>query len=148
MSLTRLVPILLAAAIGSTNGPTPKPVPCQTYVAGNLTARNKYALSVDDQGWPLLQADAGRIELVFLVLEPQARSVELVHVYGSSELERWELHLPAHAEGLVRCVLSGNAVTSTCGATIHILPHKVGGYYYLRSEGGIVEAALSFVLCG
>ena len=57
--------------------------------------------------------------------------------------------VPPHAKGTVVefRIVATDAATSTCGATVRIVPHDVGGYYYLRSGSQVVEAGLSFVLC-
>lgn len=141
---------LLALALFVTAfGCNPKPVklPCDVYVAGSFTAENHYAFSVDGGALPLLDHAGERIELTFFFANPSAQAVELVHVLDSQELERWSLQVPASKDHVPSCVIGPTSEKSDCGASVHVLPHKVGGYYYLRADGDLIEAGMSFILC-
>jgi hypothetical protein len=127
--------------------PTPQYLACETYVAGGFNAENGYALSVDAALWPRLQKPSERIELSFLLATRKPRVVELVHVVGSREIERWKLALPPDDAQVPRCFISPDPGQSTCGASIHVLPHDASGYYYLRTDGDVLEAGMSFFLC-
>lgn len=128
--------------------PTPRKVPCETYVAGSFTAENNYALAVEASGWPPLRKPGERIELTFFLGNANPRTVDLVQVVESHELERWTLHVPAGTNRVPICLITADSASSTCDARIQLLPHNVGGYYYLRStDGGFAEVGMSFVLC-
>jgi len=138
---------LAAALLAAGCNTKPAKFLCETYVAGSFTPDNHEALSIDASGWPLLDKAAAHIELAFLLANPRAQSVELVHVLNSQEIERFTLHVPASDTLVPRCVIGTTAGTSSCGAFVHVLPQPVGGYYYLRSPGDVIEAGMSFVLC-
>jgi hypothetical protein len=147
--VTALASIGVALGFVMFAGCTPKParVACQTYVAGSFTGDNGYALTVDAAQWPTMVKPTEMIELTFLTLGAGGGNLELVHVQGSKEVERWTLQVPKLRDRLPVCRIAVDPALSTCGGRIRLLPHDVGGYYYLRAGNEIVEAAMTFLLC-
>jgi hypothetical protein len=141
---------IVAAVLGLTAGCTPSTVnvPCQVYVAGSFTPENNYALSVDAQGWPVLDDPQEWIELGFFAARPLSAPFELVHVTDGQETERWRLQVAGTQGAAPLCRIATSAEASTCGATIRVRPQSMGGYYYLVLNGNAVsEAGMSFRLC-
>lgn len=136
---------LVASGLGC--DPVPRPVACATYVAGGFNRENGFAFAVDSTGWPRLAGAGARIELTFLLAAGKSTTVDLVHVAGDRELERWSLPVRTENGKFPFCVLAPDAATSTCGATVNVLPHDVGGYWHLRGNDDLLEAGMSFVLC-
>ena len=125
----------------------PRKLACETYVAGSFTPDNHYAFSVDATGWPQMGKLGERIELTFFLADPSPQTVELVEILNSQEVERWTLQVPASQERFPSCWIPLDPRLSTCGASVHVTPHNMGGYYYLKADGQVLEASMSFILC-
>lgn len=122
---------------------------CQRYDALSLTRENGFAASLD---WPtdrVIDAPPERVAVALTVVRPMRGPVELVHVLGDVESDRWVLTLPEQnnvASGV--CWITPPAGTPNCGAVLHDLPFFPGGYYYLRANGNaVMEAGLAFYIC-
>ena len=146
MKVLGLLPLALLLTTFGCN-PAPHKLACETYVAGSFTPDNHYAASVDATGWPLMHLPGERIELTFFLANPGAQTVDFIQVADSQEVERWTLHVPASKDRVPTCWITPDPRFSTCDASVHIMPHKMGGYYYLKSGGQLLEAGMSFVLC-
>ena len=140
--------LAVAAGVATLLGcdPRPRPIPCGTYVAGGFNRENHFAFALD-QPWPFLGNSGSSIELTLLFASGKPQNVDLVHVSGDREIERWSLDVPTDNSRLPICVLTSNPATSKCGATIKVVPHDVRGYWYLRGNDDLLEAGMSFVLC-
>jgi hypothetical protein len=141
--------VALFAALTLVTGCTASPLklPCQTYVVGSFTPENHYALSVETTGWPQLDQPREWIEIGLLAARPVTAPIDLVHVLGTQEVERWKLEPPATAGATVTCRIAPGP-EGGCGASIRITPQNMSGYYYLEPNGNaLVEAGMSFKLC-
>lgn len=127
--------------------PNPRSMACSTYVAGGFNRENRYAFAVDATDWPRLGETPSSIELTFLLASGKPQTVDLVHVLGDREIERWTLQVRTDNGRLPVCFITAYPETSTCGATVRVLPHDPAGYWYLRGNDDLLEAGMSFVLC-
>lgn len=138
----------LALLLGACR-PVPIRLPCQVFTVGTFTAENHYSLSVEASDWPLLDQPGEWIEIGFLAARPLKGAVELVHVLGAHEVERWSIRAPHGSGTSPVCRIATTAGGSTCRATVRVIPQKMQGYYYLDLNGNAVaEAGMSFNLCG
>jgi hypothetical protein len=127
--------------------PTPRTVPCSTYVAGGFNREDRYAFAVEGAAWPRLGEAPSRIEVTFLLASGKPQTVDLVHVQRDREIERWTLQIPTDNGRLPLCVITADPVTSTCNASMQVSPQDPSGYWYLRGNDDLLEAGMSFVLC-
>jgi len=115
---------------------------------GSFTPENNYALSVHPDTWPQIDQGQEWIEIGFLTAHPPTAPIELIHVSGTREVERWKLQIPITQGMSPVCKIATLPESSNCGAVIHVRPQNMLGYYYLRTNGEpVVEAGMSFKLC-
>ncbi len=141
--------LMMAGIVACTLGcnPVAKSLPCMSYVAGGFNRENRFAFSVDKDIWPRMVGNNTRIELTFFFATGKSQNVDLVHVEGDHEIERWTLAVSTENGHLSTCMITADAKTSTCGASIHVMPHDPAGYWYLRGGDDLLEAGMTFVLC-
>ncbi len=122
---------------------------CHRYDAVSLNRENGFAASLDWKNGRTIDAPPERIEVALTALRPLRGPIELVHVLGDVETDRWVLN-PPEQDNLVStvCWITPPGAFPVCGAMLRVLPYAPGGYYYLRANGNtVLEAGLAFYLC-
>jgi hypothetical protein len=145
----RLFAVLTALVALAACAP-PAPQRCQRYDALSLNRENGFASALDWKNGKTIDAPPERIDVAFTVLRPMRGPIEIVHVLGDVETERWTLNPPDQdnvASGICWITPPG-MLPGACGATLQVLPYFPGGYYYLRANGNtVLEAGIAFFLC-
>lgn len=127
----------------------PAPHPCQRFDAVSLNRENGFSARVD---WPrkaMLDLAGERIEVALSVARPLHGPVELVHVVGDTEADRWTLQIPdPNRAPVALCQIGASSNTTNCGASITNAPFSPAGYYYLKEgDNTVFEAGLAFFVC-
>jgi len=139
--------IVAALVIGACE-PTAAPQRCRRYEGVALVPENHFAASLELDATILIDLPEERLDVAMSVVPPVRGTIDLVHVVGDREMERWELTVPDPNPSIVRCLISPAGGWLGCGAVIREVPHPTGGYYYMRPNGNtVLEAGLSFYLC-
>jgi hypothetical protein len=126
------------------------PQKCQRYDALSLNRENGFAAALDWKNGKAIDAPPERIDVALTVLRPMRGPIELVHVLGDVETDRWSLSPPDQDNVVsgICWITPPGTLPGICGATLQVLPYFPGGYYYLRSNGNtVLEAGLAFYLC-
>ena len=145
--LIRCVAVLAVITAGAC-APATQNGKCLRHEGVALTPENGFAAAVDFPPSVTIDAPPERINVAMMVVRPVRGTIDLVHVIGDRESERWTLVVAAEDHPLASCWISTSPGSSTCRATVQDLPHPVGGYYYLRANGNtVLEAGVSFYLC-
>ena len=143
----RLIPIILALVTVACAPPAAQR--CHRYDALSLTRENGFAAVLDWKDDRGIDTVPERIDVALTFVRPLHGPIELVHVVGDVEADRWMLTLPDQnniASGV--CWITPPGGTPNCGATLKDLPYFPSGYYYLRPNGNtVLEAGLAFYLC-
>ena len=143
--------LLLALALASmTAACTPAaPLRCHRYDALALTRENGFAATLDWKGPGAVDTPSERVEVALTVLRPLRGPIEMVHVVGDIEADRWILTPPDQNNvAPVDCWIPPPGSLYNCGATLQDLPYFPSGYYYLRANGNtVLEAGLAFYIC-
>ncbi len=147
MKVTGLIMLTLAGALAACAPAAPQR--CHRYDAVSLTRENGFAASVDWKGGRTIDVPPERVAVALTVVRPLRGPIEVVHVLGDVETDRWALTLPDQnntASGV--CWIVPPGIMPNCGAVLQDLPYFPGGYYYLRPNGNtVLEAGLSFYVC-
>lgn len=125
------------------------PQRCHRYDALSLTRENGFAASLDWKDERPIDIAPERLEVALTIVPPILGPVELVHVLGDVETDRWSLTLttPANVTSTV-CWITPPSARANCGATLPDMPYFPGGYYYLRPNANVVmEAGIAFHIC-
>ena len=140
---------VLMLALGAGACAPAAPQSCQRYDALSLNPENDFAASLDWQSPLLVDRPPERIDVALSLLPPVRGPIELVHVSGDHETERWALTLPSSTSNANSvCWIEPRGGSPNCGVSLAEGPFAPGGYYYLRAGGNIVlEAGLAFYLC-
>jgi hypothetical protein len=122
---------------------------CHRYDALSLSPENGFAAALE---WPtdrIIDAPPERVAIALTVVRPLRGPIEVVHVLGDVESDRWVLTLPDQGNvpsGV--CWITPPGGTPNCGAVLRDLPYFPGGYYYLRANGNtVMEAGIAFYVC-
>ena len=139
--------VLVALAVGACAPPVTER--CHRYDALALSRENGFAATLDWKGERAIDGFPDRVDVALTFVRPIVGPVELVHVLGDLETERWSLTLPDQNNvASTVCWIGPSGAPATCGATLQLLPYFPAGYYYLRPNGNtILEAGLAFYLC-
>lgn len=146
----RLSRMLLALFVAGSAACTPAaPQRCHRYDAAALTRENHYATTIDWRNRGTIEAAPERVEVSFTVVRPLRGPIDLVHVVGSVEVNRWALTLPDHTGAAnAICLVPAAGSQPSCGAALREVPFSPSGYYYLRPNGNtVLEAGLAFYVC-
>ncbi len=150
MTQARMVCAGVIALALATSGCAPAaPQRCHRYDALSLTRENGFASSFDWKSERTIDIPPERIDVALTIIPPIRGPVELVHVFGDVETDRWVLTL-LDQNNVVSfiCWITPPTGTPNCGATLQDLPYYPGGYYYLRPNANVVmEAGLAFYVC-
>ena len=146
-------PFLAALALVSvmTGGCSEEPVilECRRHdIAAAAKQGSSTAFVVEVSGQSLDDV-RDHMDVGITVLRPVVAPITFVHVLDDREVERWDFQLPEAAHPVVLCRASPEKTRSSCGVSLTKVPHPLRGYYYLLPNGNrVVEASLSFWLCG
>lgn len=143
----RVIAFLVALAIAGCAAPATQR--CHRYDAIALTRENGFATTLDWKDARGIDAAPERVEVALTVLRPLQGPIELVHVLGDVEVDRWALTPADHGNiaGSI-CWVPPPGTLPNCGAVLQDLPYFPSGYYYLRANGNtVLEAALAFYVC-
>jgi hypothetical protein len=143
----RLIPIILGLVMAGCASPQVQR--CQRYDALSLTRDNGFAASLDWKDDRAIDTPPERVDLSLTIVRPLRGPIELVHVQGDVETDRWVLNPPDQNNVASSvCWISPPGGLSNCSATLQDLPFYPSGYYYLRQNGNTVfEAGLAFLIC-
>jgi hypothetical protein len=125
------------------------PQRCHRYDAVALTRENGFAASFDWKSERAIDKPPERVDVALTVVRPMRGPVEVVHVIGGIEADRWVLSVPDQNNvATTVCWVTPPAAAATCGAQLQAMPYFPGGYYYLRPNANVVlEAGLAFYVC-
>jgi hypothetical protein len=140
--------LLVLALVAAACAPA-TPQRCHRYDALSLARENGFAASLDWKDERAIDVSPERLEVTLTIVPPIRGPVELVHVLGDVETDRWALTVmnPGNLANAV-CWLTPPSGTANCGATLPDMPYFPGGYYYLRPNANVVmEAGIAFYIC-
>ena len=122
---------------------------CQRYDVASLNRENGFSARIDWKNDRLLDLPGERMEVALTAIRPIRGTIELVHIVGDTEADRWPLTLPNFTNAPTSlCSIAPPGVAPSCGASLQHLPLSPGGYYYLLADGNtVLEAGLAFWLC-
>jgi hypothetical protein len=144
MRLTAVILVLATAACAA-----PAVQHCHRYDALSLTRENGFAASLDWKDERGIDRLPERVDVAMTIVPPLRGPIEIVHVVGDAEADRWALTPPdVNNVASSVCWITPPGVMPNCGATLQDLPFFPGGYYYLRGNGNtVLEAGLAFYVC-
>lgn len=143
-TLLAAVLLVTAAACG-----TPSIQQCQRYDGLSLSRENGFSSRLDWKDTRTVDLPTERIEVSLTAIRPMKGPVELVHLIGNVEADRWTLTIPNfNSSPTSICSIMPTGVPPSCGASLRNVPFSPGGYYYLSTgDNTVLEAGLSFYLC-
>ena len=126
------------------------PQRCQRYDALSLNRENGFAAALDWKTGKTVDTASERIEIALSLVRPVRGPIEVVHVLGDVETDRWTLTPPDQdlLSSSICWITPAGTMPGICGATLQVLPYYPGGYYYLRPNGNtVLEAGVAFFIC-
>jgi hypothetical protein len=143
----RLIAIFLVLLTGACAAPTAQR--CHRYDALSLNRENGFAASLDWKDERPIDAGPERVDVSFTVVRPMRGPIEIVHVVGDVEADRWVLNPPdANNVATGLCWVTPPGIFPNCGAVLQDLPFFPAGYYYLRANANtVLEVGLAFYVC-
>ncbi|MFN2375935.1 MAG: hypothetical protein ABR538_05315, partial [Candidatus Binatia bacterium] len=138
---TRVAVLALLLALGVSCAP-PAVQNCHRYDAVSLHAGNGFAARFDWNDERTVDLPMERVEVALTVVRPVKGPVELVHLVGDTEADRWQLRLPEQNQSLTTvCSVAPPGGWPTCGVSLANVPFSPGGYYFLRAgDNTVLEA--------
>ena len=146
-SIAKMFAALVGVTAAACTGPTVQK--CHRYDGVSLSRDNQFSSRLDWKNGRMVDLPMERVEVALTVIRPINGPIELVHLVGNVEADRWTLTLPDLGSSPTSlCAIMGPGVASSCGATLKNIPFSPGGYYYLQTgDNTVLEAGLAFILC-